>query len=649
MKLTYRNNRYETISSYDERVVPKAAGFLWDPSNKVWHTKFWEKAAKLAQFADEYAKVALDLDIPLKAQVVPISVVTATDSTLEIPVPTGLSYFSFQKVAVEFAATKKNALIADDLGIGKTVEAIGIINLDPQVKNVLIVCPASLRINWERELTKWLVRDMSVAIANGKGLPETAVVVINYDILGKHIAALKARKFDLIVLDEAHMIKSRTALRSKLTREIIESQTVECRKVFLTGTPIKNRPVELWNLLNLLDSQTWGNFFGYAKQYCNAKRVHIGRGRWVWDFSGASNLEELQARLRLTLMIRRLKSEVLDLPPKVRQVIEIPENGFKGFIARENQTLQRYTDSIDELRAEVVLAEASDNKAAYDSAVSRLKNETDVAFTEMSKLRHELAVAKVPAIVEHAKLVLESTSKLIIFAHHLDVLAKLTEELAEFNPVKLTGEMSKEARQLSVDSFQTDPSVRVFVGSILAAGVGITLTAASVEIFAELPWVPADLIQAEDRAYRIGTTDKVLVQHLVIDGSLDAKMAKTIVAKQNVIDKALDKPTGFAPVSPFKSDADTEPEIKEKNKSEISVEQVVAISKVLALLSRVCDGAVSLDERGYNRFDSVIGRSLAAVTNLSQGQARLGVKVLRKYKRQIPVDIYETIYGPQKD
>ena len=186
-------------------------------------------------------------------------------------------------------------------------------------------------------------------------------------------------------------------------------------------------------------------------------------------------------------------------------------------------------------------------------------------------------------------------------------------------------------RQAAVDRFQGDPDCRVFVGGILAAGVGITLTASAHVVFAELDWVPGNVAQAEDRCHRIGQTDRVLVQHLVIDGSLDARMAHMIVDKQAVIDAALDDEPDrtlvvHTPTPPPPPLPDAHPD------------DAAAVQDALRSLAGVCDGAVELDDQGFNRFDTRLGTSLAAAPKLSARQVDAGLRVVWKYHRQLAPD-----------
>jgi SWI/SNF-related matrix-associated actin-dependent regulator 1 of chromatin subfamily A len=529
--------------------------------------------------------------------------------------------------------------------VGKTIQAIGIINGAPKIHRVCVICPASLKLNWQRELEKWLVRPMSIGVADGKCFPTTDIVIINYDIVHKYTKSL-SYFWDLLICDESHAMKNPKSRRAKHVLgfngkgEAANLAPIPARrKVFLTGTPILNRPVEVWPLIHALDPVTWNNFFAFAKRYCGAKQIPAGR-KMVWDFTGASNMGELQNKLRSTIMIRRLKADVLpDLPQKTRQIIELPADGCEHLVKQEICAFDEA--EMDEAYADVELAKASDDPAAYASAVEKLKKGLSASFEAMARLRHETAVAKVPAVVEHLQAIMDErgNGKFLIFAHHLDVITALHRAFPQ--SVTITGDTPLPQRQANVDKFQKDPNCGPFIGNIKAAGVGLTLTAADMVAFAELDWVPGNVTQAEDRAHRIGQTRNVLVQHLVLAGSLDANIAKTIVRKQAIIDKAMDALVAAEPirVSRSKETISFTPKELSFQAALLTTEQINAIHLALRMLAGVCNGARDLDGAGFSKFDTRIGKELAARSMLSANQAVLGQRLVIKYRRQIGEDL----------
>lgn len=583
----------------------------------------------------------------------------------DLPCPEGLSYYPFQNAGIFFGLNRKHVLIADEMGLGKTIQAIGIVNGDPEVKTVLIICPKSVKLNWSREFAKWQTRGLSIGMAggsgkNGNGWVGTDVVIINYEQVKKYKQQIDARHWGALIIDEAHYIKSAKTQRSQmikgaghkddLTGEWIQDiEPIKAdRHIRLTGTPIVNRPIELHNLISDMDPR-FQNFWAFAKKYAGAYR-----GPYGWVFGGASKLDELQRLLRETIMVRRLKADVLtELPPKIRQVVPIePETAAqRAAVAAEQGYEDRSDAELEDLRAAVELAKA-DSEEAYRAAVADLTVRSKLAFEEMARLRHETAVAKVPAVLDHVREMLEDNDqKIIIAAHHHDVIDALVAELAEFKPVSLTGRDSEKARNAAVDAFQNDPSVRVFVASIQAAGVGITLTASSTVIFAELDWVPGNISQMEDRAHRIGQVMPVLVQHLVLDGSIDARMAHELVSKQQVIDSALDKehPERTRPVYVPKNGAATHQltfDELTKQAEKITPQQIEAIHTGLRILAALDpDRAANKNGIGFNGIDGAIGHSLAGCAKLSPKQAALGRKVLLKYHGQLGDELTAAIKG----
>lgn len=686
-------NRFECRSEFSEKdIIKNAGGWLWDKVNRIWWTKFPEKAVGLAQYADESAQARMTPEVLQEAadkakaeqdaKSASLEASRATDANVDVPCPAGLSYLPYQKAGIVFGMHRPGTLIGDEPGLGKTIQAIGISNADPNVRKVLIVCPASLRLNWLREWQKWDTKDLMCGMANGSW-PYSDVVIINYDILEKFSDQIRRQDWDLLIVDEAHYVKSDKALRTHqvfgrkatertVTRTVNKQKFKQteilpamepikaARRVFLTGTPIVNRPIELWTLVQSLDPNGLGkDWLRYATRYCDAHRTRFG-----WETKGASNLEELQIKLRSSIMVRRLKRDVLkELPPKRRQIITLPANGLEEVIEAENRAYNRIEEAIENQRTQLELAKASDDPEVYANAVKALRDAVMASFAELSKARIETAIAKIPFIIERLREAVEAEGKIVFMGHHHSIVDAVAKEFGH-DAVVVDGRVSLEDRQAAVDRFQKDPSCKLFIGTIKAAGVGLTLTASSAVIFGELDWTPGNVTQAEDRCHRIGQKDFVLVQHIVLDGSLDARMAKTLVGKQNVIDAALDnavsaeaieaanKPQHEMESDPMPLPAEDQPatymvtrEQIEKEAPSLSAAAIQAIHTGLRLLAGVCDGAMAVDGHGFNKFDARIGRTLAQSANLSARQAVLGQKLVRKYRRQLPAEVLNGAMG----
>lgn len=667
MQLVYNQTKQAFVfnCTFNERETAKAAGFQWNRIvEKSWATTDKAIASKLIQYATPEVRAMLDAVATERTRNLELSRAAALD--IQIPAPEGLDYLPYQRAGIAYATGKPGVLIGDDMGLGKTIQAIGYINCHPEIKSVLIICPASLKLNWLRELTKWLVVPHTIAIADTKtGVPETEIVITNYDVL--HKINFIDFDWDLVICDEAHYLKNPSTLRSRSLlgwTETVKDETGKVierikhpginsdRRMALTGTPIPNKPVEIYPILSWLDPDNWSNFFAFAKRYCGASQGSHG-----WDFSGNSHLDELQDKLRSTIMVRRRKADVLkELPPKRRSVVVLPSNGASSVVAREIKEYEQHQARLQELRAERDLAKAANDEPAYQAAVFKLRDAVSVAFSTMAKVRAEVAVAKAPKVAAHCLDILEGTDpdyKILVFAHHREVVKILVKELADYNPVSITGDTTMTNRQAAVDALQTDPNCRVFIGNIQAAGVGLTLTASSHVIFAELDWVPAAVSQAEDRAHRIGQTNSVLIEHLVFDNSLDARMAKVIVRKQAVIDKALDAPYTLESEA-LPDEADDSFPVATPAQSKITprtltVAMLEAIHNALRILAgNDLDHAAEQNGVGFNRYDVKVGHSLASVQALTPAQAQLGYRLALKYRKQLPAYIFETITQTQE-
>lgn len=526
MKLTFKDGRFVCYCRYEEKDIPKKAGFMWDPNKKQWWTDTYTIAARLRKLADnaaqnEFARQAGEIkkSMAKDAFVLP-----------EIPTPEGLELMPFQKIGVQFALERKHTLIADSMGLGKTIQAIGVMNVMKPVR-VLIICPASLKLNWERELKRWLISPYNIRIIDSNDSfvwKENEIVIVNYErITRPQIKTCLDINFDLLVVDECHKVKNPQAQRTIAVFDLFRRAG---KAVFLTGTPMPNRPVELFSLLHAAFPERWDRFMPFAKRYCGAYQDQYG-----WHFDGASNLEELHTWLRAHFMIRRTKEEVLsELPDKIRQIIPISAIGRD--IAKLLEKEHEYFESV--LTQHNVSADNL-HFVLPDVLKQLFKSKTTAGEEDhIMRIRHQLALAKVSYTCDYINEVLEEVPKLVVFAHHRDVLEKLHESFHD--SVLLYGGMSDQQKQAAVDRFQNDPACRIFFGSIQAAGLGFTLTAANHVIFHELDFVTGNMIQAEDRCHRIGQKHSVLIQFLVFDGSLDEKILRILQRKSRWATKTLD-------------------------------------------------------------------------------------------------------------
>jgi SWI/SNF-related matrix-associated actin-dependent regulator 1 of chromatin subfamily A len=416
---------------------------------------------------------------------------------------------SHQKEAIQKLVENKKFILADDMGLGKTTSTI-IAALETKAKKILIICPATLKINWKREIENY--SDRSVYIAEGKNFdPNHDFVIINYDIIKNfHDTKKKAESqilganFDLVVIDEAHYIKNAQAQRTKLINDLVKKVD---RLWLLTGTPMTSRPIDYYNLLSLVDSPVAKNWMAYVIRYCSGYQFRVGP-RKVWNVMGSSNLEELRDRTSNTIL-RRLKEDVLDLPDKIITPVY----------------LRLKSKEYEEVMGEYY--------NWYEKNPEESKSLT-VQFTKLTKVRQIVANEKITQTIELAENILEQGKKVIIFCNFTDSLNKITEHFGK-SAVKLDGSMSKAERQFAVDQFQENEKITVFVGNIKAAGVGITLTSAEAVIMNDLSFLPSDHSQAEDRAYRYGQKNNVLVYYPIFENTIEGIIYDILNQKKNVI------------------------------------------------------------------------------------------------------------------
>ena len=561
-------------STFAERHIPKEAGFRWNPEARYWFTAEGAIAARLMSSpADKAAAMAADSSkYHLRRQNLADS--NAHDADIDIPANPGLAYLGYQRAGIAAMLPRPNVLLADDPGLGKTIQAVGLINCLPDIKKILVVCPNSLRFNWRRELQKWLTRRLTIGVFHSQFCrPDMVDIgIIHYDVVAKWSDMLRSVRFDLVICDECHLLKNPKAQRTRAIlgiddrtarREEIEPLPAlrGRRAIFMTGTPLPNRPVEGFPIFHYLDPIEFRSFNRFKRDFCGAYFNGFGV-----DDSGASNLAELQALLRSTIMIRRLKADVLtELPAKRRAIVEIPApDEARQAISAELNEYRTREAALAGMRQAVAAAKATDDRAGYAAAVQQLKEAQIGAFSGLSKQRHETATKKLPYVLDHLRTLIEGGEKIVCFAHHQDVIRAIA---GEFGAVAVTcyGPDTPARRQDHVDRFQREDKCRLIVGEYGPMGTGWTLTASSHVVAAELDWVPGNMTQAEDRCHRIGQHDSVLVEHLVLEGSLDAYMAAVIVQKQEVQAEALDAdmlpelpkatraPAGPAAVTPIRS------------------------------------------------------------------------------------------------
>ena len=412
-----------------------------------------------------------------------------------------------QKEAVKSLVANKRFILADDMGLGKTTATV-VGALETGAKKILVICPASLKINWQREISNYT--DRSISIVEGKKWEDADFIIINFDIIknyhdvsNKTESVVMNSKFDLVIIDEAHYIQNTQAQRTKLINDFV--RTVD-RLWLLTGTPITSRPINYYNLLNLIQSPVASNWMAYVRRYCNGFQFKAGK-RKIWNVSGASNLDELRERTQRQVL-RRLKENILDLPEKIITPVY----------------LRLKSKEYEELMGEYY--DWYDKSGEADSLT--------LQFSKLTKVRQVIANEKINATIELVESILEQDKKVIVFTNFTNSLEMLLEKFGKM-AVRVDGSCSQKERQWAVDEFQNNEKVRVFVGNVKAAGVGLTLTAGEVVIMNDLSFLPSDMAQAEDRAYRIGQKNNVLVYYPLFDNTIEGIIYDIVQKKKNII------------------------------------------------------------------------------------------------------------------
>jgi len=501
------------FNTIDLGKVKSLEGRLYHPDSKSWSCPVSLENIEMLQSFEFLLDEELKKIHSKKQLIVPI------DSLKEMKIP-GLKgqLLPYQNKGVSFINQKEGrVLLADEMGLGKTIQVLAWLQLHPELRPVIIVVPASLKLNWQREINKWMSDNYRTEILSGS-TPHTLntnlvdIFIINYDVLPFWIGRFERIQSKVLVTDECHYFKNNNAKR---TKAVLKLGKLIPHVLALSGTPITNRPVEIFNAVNLIDSTLFPSRWGFLHKYCGAK--HNGFG---WDFNGATNTKELHERLINSIMIRRKKKDVLkELPDKTRSFIPIELNNDKEYKNAEKDFIQWIRENKGKIAA---------NKAS-----------NAMALTEIETLKQLAVKGKMKQVINWINDFLESGEKLVIFAVHHFVIDMLMKEFKEI-AVKIDGSVTGINRQRAVDDFQTNRNTKLFIGNIKAAGVGITLTATSKVVILELPWTPGELEQAIDRVHRIGQENKVIAYFLLALDTIEEKIAALLDKKRKILDSVLD-------------------------------------------------------------------------------------------------------------
>lgn len=458
--------------------------------------------------------------------------------------------FEFQKEGVETMLNlKSNILLGDDMGLGKTPQGCKYLQLKENSLPALIVCPATLKLKWQKELKKWtgidsyIIEGRNEKYLSDEFLEKYPVWIINYDILGyenqeeKKQEELRKKKikeqggfykkkvlkvygwcdeivkhnFNTIMCDEAHFIGDDSNIRARAMFQICDVLP-EAKKMMITGTPYETKTSQFYSLLKIIDEKQFGNKYRFLMRYCDPVKTFFG-----WKYDGLSNAEELHEIIS-KFMIRRLKKDVLkDLPPKIRSIIPLRVS------EKERQVY---------IQKEMELDEAIQNKE---------KN----ALTKLAELKQVAFEVKKNSAISYIKDYISDGKKLVVFIWHRKAYESLMQEFEKI-AVGVVGGDSVENKDRAEEQFQTNPKIKLFIGNIKSAGVGLTLTESMTTVFLEFGKTAPGMIQAEDRVNRIGQkADSIMAQYLLLENSVEEDAMITFNRRAKYLSSVIDGDDSF--------------------------------------------------------------------------------------------------------
>jgi len=525
------------------RSVKQIPSVTWDSKTRAWRAPM-TAISEAIKWGDTF-NMPISSDLILQAQQINSQLSELKEASRATSAEslnignTGLddALLPYQKAGVLYASKAKRTFIADEMGLGKTIQAIATLEHLKEISYpAVVVCPPNLVLNWKAEYRKWLPNRKIEVIKSGKGeknpFPRIGtydVLIIGYTNISFWENELKGHK--AYVLDESHYCKSLTAKRSKSAKKIVSSAPSGAPILLLTGTPVTNRPAEYVSQLDILGKiKDFGGAWGFYRRYCNAFQDRYGQ----WHLEGSSNLEELNEKLRSVCYIRRTKEQVLtDLPPVFHQRLIL--DGAAGPMAEYRKAEADIVAFLVE-RAKQIAIELG--QSPHSAGVrARMKAESAQNLIRLSVLRRLAAHSKMESVIEWVESRVASGSKVVVAAHHRDVVDTLTNRLGA---LKIQGGMSVDEVEAAKKKFQEDSSATVIVLSIQAAKTGHTLTAAQDIIFVELPWTPADIDQTYSRLHRMGQRGSVTATYALCADTIDEEIYSLISSKRSVVNSAVD-------------------------------------------------------------------------------------------------------------
>jgi len=651
------------IMPYEKENIPllrSMPGARWNPTEKCWTVSLaMADRARVLELAD---KIGLEVPPSLKQ----------IEKTEQAEQATAAGLYEFQVDGVNFLSHKQKALLGDEMGLGKSVQSLMSI---PKNGAALVICRACLKYNWKDEVARWRP-DLTPVVLNGRDsfrwAGQNEVVIINNDILpdsfntpsknhGENQTAYWTRlaqwrqslkqsnpqaASNFCIIDEAHDYKNKKAARTRKVREIAK---LTAKTIGLTGSPLTNRPEDLFNVLDTigLAKDVFGNFEKFQKLF------HAHHNGYGWQYGSP---DPIVPELLRRVMLRRLRAEVLP---------ELPAKTYTNMLVNcDNKELNKKLDSL------------------WGEFKDMLEVGTLPPFRQFSEIRADLAHSRIPAMLDFVENHEEQEVPLVVFSKHLSPLDAL---IGRDGWAVITGDTHAEKRQEIVRAFQAGQLKGVGI-SIAAGGVGLTLTRAWKVLFVDLDWTPASNWQAEDRVARIGQrSNRVEIVRMVSDHVLDLHVQKLLVEKIQVINESIDASmTGVKHDAPkvgesVVQEAETEAQYEERMKKlleqqaqaesmkaeqekeafrqyaktrvdgihkretarsssrllPMTTERATAIRHAFTYMLSVCDGAASLDNVGFNKPDASVAHLLLSAGLETEKELEAGYCILKRYHRQL--------------
>ena len=503
-RISRENDRFVATGPFPADELERLGWYVY-PNQWKARTALRRAVTPYAENCDEEARRFLSIYTPQSS----LEDSWAADADIHVPAPDGLKYRGYQLAGIKYMLERHSTLNADVPRLGKTIQTLGVMNCYSGTQQALVICPAIAKVGWEREAKLWLVKPHTVGVAYGNDLPDTDVVIINYELVSRHIDALKGRNWDFVVCDESHYLGNPKSKRTKAVMSLKARRHFIC----LTGTPAFTRPIQLWPMLQKLDPGTLGsNWMSFVRRYCAGFIDHFGR----WNTQGYSNLEELQAKMRKTFMVRREKGDVLEELPPMRKTVYIPADGMKKMIKEEQACFEdRYEMFLEAVREGLGEQWLMEHGSEFGP--------------RWQQVRRELALAKVDHMVSYISDLLDNEDKVVVFYHHRDPLDAFYKSFDKSMIARVWGGMTAKQREEERVRFQEDPDCKIFVANLQAAATAIQLSASDVVVFAEFARaVPSEYDQAEERVWLPTKETPIEIHNVVVQGSVEADVAEAL-------------------------------------------------------------------------------------------------------------------------